>query len=250
MNRTVIDLASLRSVCQQCGIYKLCMPIGLSHGDMDMLDRIIKRRRPLERGQHLYQAGEPFHSFFALRSGSLKTYVMDEEGEESVIGFKMPGDLLGLSDLDNPAYTRSAKALETCSVCEIPYDRYEELSQEIPGLQHHIMAIMSKEIHQEQDKVAMCRRMSAEARLASLLLTLSERFAQRGFSPSEFNLSMSRSDIANMLGLAVETVSRLFTQFQEQGLLEVERKHIQLHNFHGLAEMVTNHHNHKHSTQN
>lgn len=242
MSSTVIDLASLRSVCQQCGIYKLCMPNGLSHVDMDMLDRIIKRKRPLERGQHLYQEGEPFHSIFALRSGSLKTYIMNDEGEESVIGFKMPGDLLALSDIDNDNYTRSAKALETCSVCEIPFDRFEALSQEIPGLQHHIMSIMSKEIHQEQDKVTMCRKLSAEARLASLLLTLSERFAQRGFSPSEYNLSMSRSDIANMLGLAVETVSRLFTQFQEQGMLSVERKHIQLHDIHRLAELITNHH--------
>lgn len=238
MTNPVADIANLQSLCEQCGIYKLCMPMGLSSGDLDALDRIIKRRRPLERGQHLYQSGESFHSIFALRSGSLKTYVMTEDGEEHIIGIKMPGDLLGLSDINSGTYTRSAKALETCSICEIPYERFEHLTQEIPDLHHHILNMMSREIHHEQDRVTMCKKLSAEARLAGLLLTLSHRFQQRGFSPTEFNLSMSRSDIANMLGLAVETVSRLFTQFQEHGLLSVERKHVQLIDLAGLEELV------------
>jgi CRP/FNR family transcriptional regulator len=238
MTNTVVDISALHSVCEQCGIYKLCMPMGLSGGDLDALDRIIKRRRPLERGQHLYQAGENFHSIYALRSGSLKTYVMTEDGEEHIIGIKMPGDLLGLSDINSPSYTRSARALETSSICEIPYERFEHLTQEIPDLHHHILNMMSREIHHEQDRVTMCKKLSAEARLAGLLLMLSHRFAQRGFSATEFNLSMSRSDIANMLGLAVETVSRLFTQFQEHGLLCVERKHIELVDVRGLEELV------------
>jgi len=238
MTTTVVDIANLHTVCEQCGIYKLCMPSGLGAGDLDALDRIIKRRRPLERGQHLYHAGEDFHCIYALRSGSLKTYVMSEEGEEHIIGFRMPGDLLGLSDINNPHYTRSAKALETCSVCEIPYERFEQLTQEIPDLHHHILNMMSREIHQEQDRVTMCKKLSAEARLAGLLLMLSQRFQQRGFSASEFNLSMSRSDIANMLGLAVETISRLFTLFQENGLLMVERKHVKLLDIPGIELLL------------
>jgi CRP/FNR family transcriptional regulator len=238
MTHTVVDIASLHNVCEQCGIYKLCMPSGLQTGDLDALDRIIKRRRPLERGQHLYHAGEAFHSLYALRSGSLKTYVMTEEGEEHIIGIKMPGDLLGLSDINRQQYTRSARALETCSICEIPFERFEQLTQEIPDLHHHILSMMSREIHQEQDRVTMCKKLSAEARLAGLLLMLSHRFSQRGFSAADFNLSMSRSDIANMLGLAVETISRLFTQFQEHGLLVVERKHVKLLDFPGLELLL------------
>ena len=238
MTNSVVDIANLHSVCEQCGIYKLCMPSGLNSGDLDLLDRIIKRRRPLERGQHLYHAGDMFNSIFALRSGSLKTYVMTEEGEEHIIGIKMPGDLLGLSDINSSQYTRSAKALETCSICEIPYERFERLTQEIPDLHHHILGMMSREIHHEQDRVTMCKKLSAEARLAGLLLMLSHRFEQRGFSAAEFNLSMSRSDIANMLGLAVETVSRLFTQFQEQNLLVVERKHVKLLDLPGLEQLL------------
>lgn len=238
MTNSIVDIASLHSVCEQCGIYKLCMPSGLSTDDLDSLDRIIKRRRPLERGQHLYRSGEAFQSIFALRSGSLKTYVMTEEGEEHIVGIKMPGDLLGLSDINSTQYTRYAKALETCSICEIPYERFEQLTQEIPDLHHHILNMMSREIHQEQDRVTMCKKLSAEARLAGLLLMLSQRFEQRGFSATEFNLSMSRSDIANMLGLAVETISRLFTQFQEHHLLVVERKHVKLLDLPGLEQML------------
>lgn len=238
MANTIADINNLHTVCEQCGIYKLCMPAGLSTGDLDALDRIIKRRRPLERGQHLFHAGEDFHSIYALRSGSIKTYVMTEDGEEHIVGIKMPGDLLGLSDINQLQYTRSARALETSSVCEIPYERFEQLTQAIPDLLHHILQMMSREIHQEQDRVTMCKKLSAEARLAGLLLMLSQRFAMRGFSATEFNLSMSRSDIANMLGLAVETISRLFTLFQEHGLLTVDRKHIQLLDIPGLELLL------------
>jgi CRP/FNR family transcriptional regulator len=239
MTSHVIDVTTLHNLCEQCGIFKLCLPSGLNTGDLDTLDRLIKRRRPLERGQHLYHAGDAFQSIYALRSGSLKTYVMTAEGEEHIIGIKMPGDLLGLSDINSTHHTRSAKALETCSVCEIPYERFEHLTQTIPELHHHMLGAMSREIHHEQDRVTMCKKLSAEARLAGLLLTLSQRFAQRGFSATDFNLSMSRSDMANMLGLAVESVSRMFTQFQEHNLLIVERKHVRLLDLTGLEQLLT-----------
>lgn len=238
MSSTVINLDSVRNVCQQCGIYKLCLPVGLNLGDMDRLDRIIKRRRPLEKGEHLYRGGDDFHSIFALRSGSLKSYLVNEDGEEHVIGFKMPGDLVGLSGINGGHYANSVRALETSSICEIPFDQLEELGAEIPGLQHHLLEIMSKEIQEEHEKMAMCSKMPAEARLASVLLTLSDRFQERGYSATEFYLSMSRSDIANMLGLAVETVSRLFTQFQEQGILHVDRKHIHLLDHDKLVSLI------------
>jgi CRP/FNR family transcriptional regulator len=238
MDSTVIDISSVRSVCQQCGIYKLCMPMGLEKGDLDQLDAIIKRRRPLAKGEHLYRAGDNFNAIYALRSGSLKTFITHSNGEEQVMGFKLPGDLLGLSAINGDHYTTSARALETSSVCEIPFQRLEDLCTHIPGLQHHILGMMSKEIQEEHDKVALCTKMPAEGRLASVLLTLSERFQRRGYSATEFNLSMSRSDIANMLGMAVETVSRLFTQFQDSGLVEVNRKHIILKDREKLSKLV------------
>lgn len=228
MTKQVVNLASVQSVCQQCGIYSLCLPMGLSSGDIDRLDNIIKRRRPLKKGEHLFRAGEPFEAIYALRSGSIKSYLLNEEGEEHIVGFKMPGDLIGLNGINGNHYQNSARALETSSVCEIPFEQLESLGHAIPGLSHHLIEIMSKEIQLEHHKVAMCSKMPADARLASVIHTLSERFKERGFSADEFNLSMSRSDIANLLGLAVETVSRLFSQFQEQGILEVDRKHIRI----------------------
>lgn len=238
MANPVINIDSARSVCQKCGIYKLCFPMGLNVGDMDRLDNIIKRRQPLEKGQYLYQAGEDFNYIYALRSGSIKTYLMSEDGEEHVIGFKMPGDLMGLHAINGEHYMNSARALETSSVCEIPFEKLEELGHIIHGLQHHMVEMMSREIQEEQEKVAMCSKMPAEGRLASVLLTLSDRFSQRGFSATDFNLSMSRSDIANMLGLAVETISRLFSHFQEEGLIKVERKHVQILDKDRLAALI------------
>ena len=238
MVSTVVDLAKVRSICQQCGIYRLCMPMGLEKSDLDQLDTIIKRRRPLAKGEHLYRAGEEFNAIYALRSGSVKTYLNHLSGVEHVIGFKLPGDLLGLSGINGNHYSNSAVALETSSVCEIPFHELEMLCQEVPSVQHHIMEMMSREIQEDHEKIAVCSKLPAEARLASVLLTLSDRFRQRGYSPTDFNLSMSRSDIANMLGLAVETISRLFTHFEEQGLLEADRKHIKLLDLKRLSEMI------------
>jgi CRP/FNR family transcriptional regulator len=238
MTNPVVELASARSICQQCGIYKLCMPMGLEKGELDLIDSIIKRRRPIAKGEHLYRAGEDFTSIYALRSGSVKTYLNHLSGVEHVIGFKLPGDLLGLSGINGNQYTNSALALETSSVCEIPFHQLESLCQDIHGLQHHIMEMMSREIQEDHEKIALCNKLPAESRLAAILLTLSERFHSRGYSSTEFNLSMSRSDIANMLGLAVETISRLFTNFEEQGLLQADRKHIKLLDIKRLAELV------------
>ena len=238
MNNTVVDLNKARSVCQQCGIYNLCLPMGLSTGDLDQLDEIIKRKRPLKKGEHLFRTGDEFNAIFALRSGSMKAYLNSSDGEEHIIGFKLPGDLIGLSGINGKHYTDSVVALETCSICEIPFEKLEELSRVLPDLQHQVLEALSKEIQHEHEKSTMCSKLSAEARLASVLLTLSGRFQQRGFSATEFHLSMPRSDIANLLGLAVETVSRLFTQFQDNGLITADRKQIQILDMERLRNLV------------
>ena len=243
----VVDLASVRTTCQHCGLYQLCLPIGLNNGDFDRLDSIIKRCRKIERGEHLYRTGEAFTTVFAIRSGSVKTYATIENGQEQVTGFHLPGELLGLSAVSTHVYTDSAIALETTSVCEIPFERLEDLAAEIPGLNHQLLHLMSEEIQHDHCQLLMISKMPAEARLAKFLLSLSEHFGQRGFSATEFNLSMSRNDIANLLGLAVETVSRLFTHFSDEGLLTVERKHIVLHDIDGLVELTSKCTNYPHS---
>ena len=236
--KRVVNIEELRSHCESCSLYQLCLPMGLDSGDLDRLDNVIKRRRPVEKSKFLFRIGEPFKSLYAVRSGSFKTYTTTEDGTEQVIGFHLPGELLGLDAINDNAHVCSAKALETASVCEIPFEKLESLSREIPGLQHHLLQLMSKEIKQDQDLLMMLAQMPAETRLANFLIGLSKRFKQRGYAPNEFNLSMSRSDIANLLGMAVETISRLFSSFQESGLLHVDRKHITILDMDGLKSLT------------
>ena len=224
----VVDLSEVRTQCQKCSLYQLCMPMGLAEGDLSKLDRIIKRRRPVEKGEYLFRLGEQFNALYAIRSGSLKTFTSQSDGQEQVIGLHLPGELIGLDAIGENRHGCSAVALETTSLCEIPYDHLEPLSREIPGLQRHLFRLMSAEIQHDQCHMTVLARMPVENRLASFLINLAARYRLRGYSPNEFNLSMSRGDIANMLGMAMETISRLLGNFQEQGLVQVERKHIRL----------------------
>ena len=189
---------------------------------------LSKGKRPLTRGDHLFRIGAPFQSLFAVRSGSLKTYATSEEGQEQVMGFHLPGELVGLDAIADGFHPLAARALETTSVCEIPFKDLETLSVQLPGLQRQLLRVMSQEIRDDEQNMVILGQKSAEERLASFLIGLSDRFRRRGFSATQFNLSMSRSDIGNYLGLAVETVSRLFTRFQEEGILEANRKHIRI----------------------
>jgi CRP/FNR family transcriptional regulator len=116
----IVKLEDIRSHCQKCSLFQLCMPMGLGEGDLNKLDKIIKRRRPVEKGEYLYRMGDPFRSMFAVRAGSLKTFTTDQEGQEQIIGFHLPGELMGLDAISRGVHTCSAKALETVSVCEIP----------------------------------------------------------------------------------------------------------------------------------
>ncbi|MDH5786086.1 MAG: fumarate/nitrate reduction transcriptional regulator Fnr [Chromatiales bacterium] len=222
----IAPLDQTKLACKDCSLFQLCLPVGIDATELDELDSIIKRRRPIKRGEHLFHVGSPFQAVYAVRSGSLRTYVPTEDGLEQVTGFHLPGELLGLDAIHLKHHPCAAKALETTSICEIPFDRLEELSARLSSLQHQLLTIMSKEILHDHSLLMLLGKKSAEERLAALLLSLSERYQRRGFSPTDFYLSMSRNDIGNYLGLAVETVSRLFSRFREEGVLIVQRKHI------------------------
>ncbi len=224
----IVNLDQIKVACKDCNLFQLCLPVGIDARELEELDSIIKRRRPLKRGEHLFQVGSPFQSIYAVRSGSIKTYTPTEDGHEQVTGFHLPGELLGLDAINLEHHPCAAKVLETTSLCEIPFNRLEELSSHLPSLQHQLLKIMSKEILHDQSLLMLLGKKSAEERLAALLLSLSTRYQQRGFSPTDFYLSMSRNDIGNYLGLAVETVSRLFSRFQEEGVLDVQRKHVRI----------------------
>jgi CRP/FNR family transcriptional regulator, anaerobic regulatory protein len=224
----VVSLKEIKVACQECSLNEICLPVGMGESDLNRLDSIIDRKRPLARGDHLFRIGDPFQSLYAVRSGSLKTYATSEDGQEQVMGFHLPGELVGLDAIADGHHPLAAKALETTSVCEIPFGELETLSNQLPTLQHQLLRVMSQEIRDDEQNMVTLGQKSAEERLASFLIGISGRFGRRGFSENQFNLSMSRSDIGNYLGLALETVSRLFTRFQNEGLLHVDRKHIEL----------------------
>jgi len=211
--------------CKDCSLAPLCLPLSLELEDMDALDDIVKRGRPLKKGEFLFRQGDPFGSVYAVRSGALKTFSLSDAGEEQITGFHLPSELVGLSGMDAEAYPVSAQAQETTSVCEIPFDRLDELSAQ---LRRQLMRVMSREIRDDQQMMLLLSKKTADERIATFLVNLSARFRARGYSSRQFRLSMSRNEIGNYLGLAVETVSRVFTRFQQNGLISAEGKEIHI----------------------
>ena len=237
-NNKVVSLEDVKIACKNCNLNSLCLPMGLGQADVEKLDAIIRRGRPIHRGDYLFRGDDPFHSIYVVKTGSVKSYIPADDGGEHVLGFHLPGELIGLDAIEEGRYHCSARVLETSAVCEIPFARLEELSALVPNLQHQLFRLLSKEISQDTDMVALLGSKNAEERLASFLLGMSARLQRRGFSGSDFYLSMSRNEIGSYLGLAVETVSRLFTRFHDEGLLNVERKHVQLADLEGLRKIV------------
>lgn len=234
----VVNLNLLKAACENCSMHGLCLPIGINESDMDKLEKIIKRKQPLKRGELLFHQGESFHSLYAIRSGSVKIYSIADDGCEQITGFLLPGELAGMDAINTEQHYSYAKALETTSYCEIPFTQLEDLAGQLPSLRHQLLRLMSKEIMNDELMLMQLGKKTAEERLASMLLSFSSRFKERGFSASEFNLSMSRNDIGNYLGLAVETVSRLFTRFQEQGLIKVKGKFVRLSDMETLGKLA------------
>ena len=214
--------------CKDCSLAALCLPLSLNLEDMDALDRIVKRGRPLKKGEFLFRQGDAFDSVFAVRAGALKTFTLSDAGEEQITGFHLPSELVGLSGVDSQLYPVSAQALETTSVCEIPFERLDELSMQLPQLRRQLMRVMSREIRDDQQMMLLLSKKTADERIATFLVNLSARFRARGFSANQFRLAMSRNEIGNYLGLAVETVSRVFTRFQQNGLINAEGKEVQI----------------------
>ncbi|MCG6862742.1 MAG: fumarate/nitrate reduction transcriptional regulator Fnr [Chromatiaceae bacterium] len=234
----VISFETIRVACRNCTLGALCLPMGLTPDDVERLDDIVKRARPLHRGDFLFRNGQSFRSLYVVKTGSVKTYTPSEEGGEQVLGFHLPGEIIGLDAIDKEVHACSAKVLETSAICEVPFSRLEELSNRIPSLQHQMYRLLSKEISHDTELLLVLGKKSAEERLAAFLLSMSKRLRQRGLSPTDFYLSMSRHEIGNYLGLAVETVSRLFTRFQDEGLLKVDRKHVELIDMEALEAIV------------
>ncbi len=238
-NADPLNLCLLKVSCAECSLVELCLPRCLDPADMKQLEGIVRHRRPLQRGEVLYRRGEPMRALYAIHSGSVKNHMSVPGGGEQILGFHLPGNLLGLDGCGTDSYTCTATTLETTSICEIPYGQLESLCALVPGLNREFHRLLGRAIGAEQAMLLMLGNKKAEERLASFLLHLSRRYCERGFSPLRFNLSMSRHDIGNYLGLALETVSRQFAHFQEAGWISVDRREISIHQLDALKKLVT-----------
>jgi CRP/FNR family transcriptional regulator len=216
----------------------LCLPLALQAKEINQLDEIVQRGRPLQKDAHIYHAGEDFKSVFAVRSGSIKSYTVTNNGQEQVTGFHLPGEIFGIDGIAHNRHTNSALAMETASVCEIPFSNLQELSIAIPSLQRHFFQLMSKEITNDQKLITLLSKNTAEERIATLLVSIANRNMRRKLSGSKFRLPMSRADIGNYLGLTVETVSRVFGRFQKLNLLLVDKKEIEILDLEKLRELA------------
>lgn len=226
------DALKLRALpeahCKDCSLAAMCLPLSLQDEELETLDNIVKRGRPLKKGENLFRQGDPFNSIYALRSGAIKTFSVSDSGEEQITGFHLASEMIGLSGMDDERYPVSAVALETTSVCEIPFERLDDLTAAVPQLRKQVMRLMSREIRDDQQMMLLLSKKTADERIATLLINLSARFRARGYSATAFRLAMSRNEIGNYLGLAVETVSRVFTRFQQQQLIAAEGKQIEI----------------------
>ena len=233
-----MKLEAMKVACSSCSLRELCLPVGLSESDLERIDQMVGSRRTLKRAEVLFRAGDRFESLFAVRTGFFKTRVSAEDGRDQVTGFQMAGELLGLDGISTERHSCDAVALEDSQVCQIPYSRLEDLSREVSGLQHQFHRVMSREIVRDHGVMLLLGSMRAEARLSAFLLNLTQRLQARGFSGSSLVLRMTREEIGSYLGLKLETVSRAFSHFQDDGLLEVKQRDIRVVDEAGLRRLL------------
>jgi CRP/FNR family transcriptional regulator len=234
----IINFKTMKVSCSQCSLSQLCLPRGIEHEEFEKLTTLAKHEHNLEKGESIFEIGQPFKSLYAVRTGSVKVYLPTNDGEEQIVGFHMAGELLGFDGMGHESHACTAVALESTNICELPYSRLHDLAQHLPSLSDHFMSLMSNEIADEHAMMLMLAKKSAEARMATFLLNLSARFHKRGFSAKQFNLTMPRHDIANYLGLAVETVSRIMTHMHEQKIIDVERRFVCITDMARLRELA------------
>ncbi|MEO6973208.1 MAG: fumarate/nitrate reduction transcriptional regulator Fnr [Rhodoferax sp.] len=234
-----MKVQAIKVACSNCNLRELCMPLGLNTDEFRRIDELVTTRRKIKRGTALFHDGDKFTSLYAIRTGFFKTCVAAEDGRDQVTGFQMAGEIVGLDGIVNDHHTCNAVALEDAEVCVMPFERLEELSREVNAMQRHVHKIMSREIVRENGVMLLLGSMRAEERLAAFLLNLTQRLHARGFSASELVLRMTREEIGSYLGLKLETVSRTFSKFAEDGVVEVKQRHIRILDADALKAIAT-----------
>ena len=243
MNRThrvspINDDGDALRFCSTCAFSSACLSQGYNKSALAELHVLVEHIGPIAEGQHVFREGDPFTAIAAVRAGTVKTYVIDSVGHEQVLGFHLPGELIGLSAISNARYPCNAVALDTVMLCRFSFPQLALLATRMPGLQEQLFRLLSQDIGKA---ALLAGDYSADERMAAFLVSLSRRYAARGFSAKRFHLTMGRTDMANYLRLAPETVSRVLRRFQDEGLVEVDRRELEIRNMeklHALAKTV------------
>jgi CRP/FNR family transcriptional regulator len=225
---TVVDLRASRRSCHQCLLRRLCLTAGIGADAIDSLDRVMRRRKPINRNAYVFRAGSALARIYVAREGSFKTVVNSENGEQQIIGFHLPGEIIGLDALGSGIHRCDAIALETACVCEVALDDLHAIAAHVPGLQRQLLRVIGHSMGRDQDHLEMMSRRQAGDRVLLFLQRLAERFAALGGDNGTFHLPMTREDIASYLGLVIETVSRSFTRLQEDGFIAVRGREVRL----------------------
>ncbi len=234
-----LDLHKVKVSCASCSLSELCLPRGMGPGALEKLENIVKRSSPLQKGDVLFRTGDEFRGIYAVRSGLIKVFSTADDGEEQIIGFFLPGEMLGLDAVETQVHACNAVALETSTYCAVPFSELSEVCKEIPELQNQLFRIMSRELSAENQMLLTLGKKNSEEKVATFLLTISTRYHQLGYSANEFKLTMSRQEIGNYLGITFETVSRVFGRLQRNGIIKVNRKAINIIDMVALKNLVS-----------
>ena len=234
-----LNKESIKLACSNCSLRELCLPVALNEQEFLRVEEIVATRRTVKQGASLFHNGENFTSLYAIRSGFFKTSVTTEDGHDQVTGFQMAGEIVGLDGIVHNLHTCDAIALEDSQVCVMPFNRIEEFAREFPAIQHHLHNVMSREIVRGHGVMLVLGSMRSEERLAAFLLNLVQRLNVRGFSKTELVLRMTREEIGSYLGMKLETVSRTFSKFSDDGIIEVKTRKINILDAEALKHIVT-----------
>jgi len=221
--------------CSTCAFSQACLAEGMDKRELRELHVLVEHVGPLPPGSHVFREGQAFDAIAAVREGTVKTWRVDRDGREQILGFHLPGEVIGLSAIDGERYPCHADALDTVHLCRFSFPRIAMLAARLPGLQKELFRLLSRDIG-HAERLAADR--PAEARLAAFLLDLSARMAGPGLVLDRFRLAMSRSDIASYLRLAPETVSRLFRRLQEDALIHVHGRELEILDRAGLEALA------------
>jgi len=235
----VISIRDFTAHRQTRSVRELCLPVAFTDDEVKQFDALLTHRTKLKKQDILFRGGEPFHALYAVQFGSLKTVVLADDGREQVIGYHMLGDIIGFDGIDNNEHHAGAIALEDTQVCALPFHSITNLARSIPALQRHLHHMLSTELSRAQSAMLMLGTMHAAERVAMFLLNLADRYRRRGYSSTEYVLRMTREEIGSYLGLKLETVSRQFTRFHQEGLIHVQGRSVKLLNTIALKQITS-----------